>query len=133
MPNPSVTWTDGAGAAELACITPALNNWTPDVNEVGESTDTVTSPAIHFFSYRQDQLIAFDIANIASALVGLALRLKSHLTTGGSCLVHTRDADGTVYTALVAPGTVPQFALSDATEMEYTLSLVVVWTAVSTE
>ena len=88
MPTPSVAWTDGIGAAELVCLGFTFMNWTPDVNEVGESTDTVPSPRIHFFSYRKDNILAFDIANIANSEVPLALRLKSWLTTGGSVTVH---------------------------------------------
>lgn len=133
MPNPSIAWTDGIGAAELVCQGLTFMNWSPDVTEVGETAVAPSSPAIHFFGYRTDNLLTFDIANIVTTDLALALRLKSQLVTGGSVTVHTRDAAGTVYTARVGPGTTPVMTLSDITELEYTLSLVLAWTAVSTE
>lgn len=126
MANPSIVWTDEIGAAALVCAGLTFNNWTPDVTDVGESVVPVGNSRTFFFAYRQDYIAAFDIANIANSELGLAMRLKSWLVRGGVVTINTQDSASRVYTSYVAPGTVPKLAFSDSTELEYTLSLVVV-------
>jgi hypothetical protein len=133
MPNtkPSVSWTDAIGAATLTCLGYTFGNWTPDTDDVGESAVPVANSQTYFFAYRKDDLVSFAIAQIANSEVSLALRLKSWLVRGGTITIHANDSEGHTYTALVAPGTIPTFVMSDTTELEYTLSMAIAITAVT--
>jgi hypothetical protein len=124
--HPSITWTDGVGAATLTSVPLTFMNWTPDVNEIGDSQVPIGDRVTHFFAYRTDNIVSFEIAQIPLADRALALRLKSHLVTGGSAVIHTEDSEGHSYTVDVAPGTVPDLQMTDSVERSYTLKLVVV-------
>jgi hypothetical protein len=60
-------------------------------------------------------------------MVEVADRLIAHLMGGGQCAVNTGDAASTSYaTCGIYPGTAPSLVLSDASKLEYTLSLALI-------
>jgi len=132
LEHPYIEWTDEIGAARLTCFAYALQNWTPDQWESGDSQTAVGSGRTYFFSYRTDHVAYFEFPNIANTETKLAMRLKSWLSRGGECTISTKDSEDHVYVVCLAPmdssaqtGALPALTFTDSTELEYTLAMTV--------
>lgn len=122
----SIAFNDGA-AATLESPAPdplkRFAGWTPDVVEVGVRETAVGTGVAYDFVFRTDYVVSFDVPHLTQAEIAVALRLKRHLTGGGSCTVTTDDLSANEYTCRLREGTVPTITLVDRAMMEYTMHL----------
>lgn len=133
MPS-SISWTDATGAASLTNGKPVpgdrFGNWTPRNPPVNDAENSLADGVLHTFEFRVDYTAAFELRGIPNTSQDLALRLMLHLERGGAVSVATGDAAARTYgSCKLAPGTKPEFTLSDPVYIEYTLSLVLLNTA----
>jgi hypothetical protein len=119
-----ISFTDGTGAATLtnglAAPQDRFSNWVPDVVPVGEHKDTLADGITHEFTFRTDYTASLDLTKIPASSQATMLRLKAHLLAGNTVTVTTADTSSHVYTARLAPGTVPEIVFSDPARLRYT-------------
>lgn len=132
MPGSFISFTDGAGAAQLdngkvsiaAGVASRFSNWVPFTTLVGSSAVALGTGARHQWTHRTDYGAAFELRDIPNANLATALRLIRWLQGGGTCSVTTGDSGSNVYaTCGLAPGTSPQLTLEDPAELTYRLSV----------
>jgi hypothetical protein len=126
--NSLIQWEDEEGTTTLhndkAYEGSRFSNWNPDVMPVGPGVNRLSDARLHKFRFRTDNLVSFEIRQIPNYFQERALRLMEHLRNGGLCTVVTGDAVGNVYAGCgLAPDTEPDFQMSDAESIEYTLAL----------
>ena len=120
-----ISWTDSLGSAVLANIPGRPNRfdgWRPDVELIGPSSVRLGSGITDMFEFRRDDVVEFEIANIATeANYEKMIRLKAHLMRGGGVTLSTGNILASTFAnSILAPGTVPKIDYSDRTTMEYT-------------
>lgn len=125
-----ISFTDDIGAATLdnGKGDPASRfaNWMPMTRPVGEAQTRQSDGRRIMYRLRDDYGASFEFRFIPYAKVATADRLIYHLLNGGACVLYTDDSALRSYTAYLAPGTEPQFTMTDPKFREYTLSLSVI-------
>lgn len=128
-----ITFTDSTGAATLRNGMPAPADrfaaWTPLPEPIGDTAVLAGSGETVMFRRRLQQGATFELRKITAREVSgvrplaIAARLRAHLMAGGRCTVYCEDLDAHVYECGMAPGQIPQLRQSNATPVEFTLSL----------
>ena len=123
----TIAFTDGTGAAILSNgkTAPAnrFKNWTPDVEPIDDVEVVPGTAVIHYWTYRTDYCVAFEVDKLPASMHAIAVRLKLHLLRNGSVTVNTGDSSSTTYTATLRPGTVPEIVMSDPARLRWSMSL----------
>ena len=133
MAKSRILFTDGVGAATLESDYPApacrFVGWTPITAPQGEAGHAEETGARTMSRTSWRYGASFAIAGLgmgvaSGSALDIADRLVGHLLNGGQCQVITEDVLSSSYdTCGLMPNTVPRIVLSDATNLEYTLSL----------
>lgn len=127
----SIAFTDGVGAATLTNGVPApgdrFRGWKPRRTPVGASETALGTGRRFMFAFRRDYSAAFSLDEIPMASLSTVLRLIDHLESGGTCTVNTGDNASRSYaTCGLAEGSTPELSQQDASNLTYSLSLMLV-------
>lgn len=124
----SITWNDGA-AGTLTNLKPAgsgadrFANWNPSSVPVGDAEEALGTGQLHTFTFRDDYLVSFELAQIPRSEQALMLRLQRHLMKGGTVVVNTGDTANRSYpTCCMVRGSNPGPKLTDRKSLEYTMA-----------
>lgn len=101
--RPYISWTDSSGRANLTLSLPRFSNWSPTLNEFMDTASVVGTGVRYKTVYRTDYLASTTANNMKAADLALVMRLKQHLTGGGTVYVVTNDTKGTAYEAKLSP------------------------------
>ena len=132
-PVTSIVFDDGASAT-LTNGKPypanRFDNWTTSPIFRGTRAHRQSDLTPTAFSTARLSSCSFQLSKIPSRTTSalryltIADRLIAHLLNAGSCTVNTGDTDTNSYSGLyLVPGFEPQITLSDANQLEYTLTL----------
>lgn len=119
---PTITFNDGVSAT-LTATTIRFSNWVPRNTDIGPSAVTIGDGATYKTIYRTDYTATFDVTNITTSQLSVAMRLMRHLEAGNSINITTFDKNAATYTCSLAPGTNPSLGSYDKQMMEFTLTL----------
>jgi hypothetical protein len=124
MTTPTIEWRDSIGVATLTTTSIAFEAWNPGLDWEG---DRYTSMGAGFdqitYFRREDYFGEFQVGYIKPLDMGTALRLKSHLLTGGRVTINTNDSQSRVYTCVNAPGETPEVRFTDRKQLDYSLRM----------
>lgn len=133
---PSVSFTDGTGAATVQSSWPAPANrfasWLPWSSPIGEGAHELGTGMRHQFRFRTDYGAEFTMRGILNTDVDLVLRLQAHLMAGGTVQVTTDDSASRTYaTCCLAPDGEVILEGPDPQTLEYAVRLRVINVAAS--
>jgi hypothetical protein len=128
MANPTLTFNDGT-ASTLTAQRMRLFNWTPDVDDIAARRAGLGTGTTYQEIYRTDYLASFTMPGIQPSELSTTMRLKRHLSSGGTMIVATNDTSGTTYNVKMRPDTLPTIRLDNPRTMEYALDVVVINTS----
>lgn len=100
-----IAFTDHIGAAQLdngltavaAGVGSRFRNWVSEPKVIGPRRHALGTGAAHVFAFRTDYVATFELHEIPNSAVPVLDRLIAHLRRGGTCAVHTGDADDRIY------------------------------------
>ena len=122
-----LAWTDGDGAATLSNMKPKparrFTGWTPDVNRIGDKKTALGTGKSYQFLYRKDYVATLRMDHVPAAEQGKFLRFKDFVMQGCAFHVYTEDTDDRVYLCRVKPDTEPTMELSNAQQLEYSVTV----------
>ncbi len=124
----SLAWTDSIGAATLSNGWTApgtrFGSWTPHRKPVGPSAVAMGTGVTYVFEFRREDTVSFEIASIPNTKLDEMRRLKFHLLSGGTVAVTSDRPEAADFaTSVIAPGTTPDYQMSDRTMHEYTFTV----------
>lgn len=126
----SISWVDSLGVGLLSNQKsgPAANffSWSPDIVPIGPSRVGLGTGLTYQFSFRDDDIVSFEMRYIPGSQMSLMRRLKAHLMKGGAVSLNSSNilVDTTYGVCCIAPGEVPKISPPDAILQEYTMSFV---------
>jgi hypothetical protein len=126
-----VTWTDADGFATLSNLKPhkaarRLRGWLPGVDRISDTKTALGTGIFYEFLYRQDYTASFTLDAIPVTQTALILRFLNFIMQGCAFTLYTEDAQDRVYSVRMRPTTKPSLEQSDATLLEYALTLEVI-------
>lgn len=123
----SITFTDSTGAATLTNGRSGpgsrFSNWVPTVRRVADRRFALGTGIAYEYLFREDFAATFAIEGIPAADLEVVARFTRYAQQGNTFTVNTTDNANRVYTCRMAEDATFDLSMSDATFLEYTLTV----------